>query len=70
MPKENVRKHLLKAKDLMKSAQDEIDEALSELEYDDEEETQEDNDTGFGFIGKDGIERVSEEENWEAEDED
>lgn len=70
MPKENVRKHLLKAKDLMKSAQDEIDEALSELEYDDDEETQEDNDTGFGFIGKDGIERVSEEENWEAEDED
>lgn len=70
MPKENVRKHLLKAKDLMKSAQDEIDEALSELEYDDDEETQENNDTGFGFIGKDGIERVSEEENYEAEDED
>ena len=69
MPKENVRKHLLKAKDLMRSAQDEIDEALSELEYEDEEETQ-DNDTGYGFVGKDGIERVSDEENWEAEDED
>lgn len=27
-------------------------------------------DTGYGFIGEDGVERVSPEEVWEAEDED
>lgn len=69
MPKENVRKHLLKARDLVKSARDEIEEALAELEDDDEEEPC-NNDTGYGFIGKDGIERVSDEENYEAEDDD
>lgn len=63
MPKENAKKRLLKAKELLKSARDEIDEALREM--DDEEFESGIVDTGFGFVGSDGIERATDSEEYD-----
>lgn len=64
MPKEKTKDNLLRIRQLLRDAQDEIEEAL--LDYENEDET--DNDTGYGFVGSDGIERVSDEENLEADE--
>lgn len=68
MPKENVRKRLLKAKDLLKSAREEIDEALREIDEDDDKESSLKY-TGYGYVGTDGTERVNDSEEYD-EDED
>lgn len=66
--KENHTKNMKKMRESLKDARSRIDEALRYLDEDDSEEY--DNDTGYGYIGKDGIERVSDEENYEALEED
>lgn len=66
--KENHTKNMKKMRESLKDARSRIDEALRYLDEDDSEEY--DNDTGYGFIGEDGIERVSDEENYEALEED
>lgn len=66
MPKENARKHLIKAKEMLKSAREEIDEALRELDEDEFDDGVKD--TGFGFIGSDGIERATDSEEYEDDD--
>lgn len=68
MPKENVRRRLLKAKDLLKSAREEIDEALREIDEDDDQEPSLKY-TGYGYVGTDGTERVNDSEEYD-EDED